>query len=67
MKSVCSWLEGPYLADLCSSSVVKEINRINDIELSSGTNASWHDEYKGLMIYMTIDLGHATLIILFGI
>ncbi|KAJ7584358.1 hypothetical protein C8J56DRAFT_150492 [Mycena floridula] len=26
--------------------VVREINKINELELSLGTNASWHDEYK---------------------
>ena len=30
------------------SSVVQEIKRINQRELDSGTNASWHDDYKGV-------------------
>ena len=32
---------------LNSSSVVREINKINERELELGTSGSWHDDYKG--------------------
>jgi hypothetical protein len=37
------------LALICSTfSVVKEINKINDLELELGVSgSSWHDDYKG--------------------
>jgi RNA-binding motif X-linked protein 2 len=30
------------------SSVVREINKINERELELGVKGSWHDEYKGM-------------------
>lgn len=40
-------LQLPNLFLTVDNSVVKEINRINDIELAFGVSgASWHDEYK---------------------
>lgn len=29
-------------------SVVREINKINQLELDLGTKGSWHDDYKGV-------------------
>jgi hypothetical protein len=38
------------ICPLVSSSVVREINRINERELDFGAGgASWHDEYKGVL------------------
>lgn len=34
------------------SSVVKEIQRINLNELKAGTSGSWHDQYKGAVIWL---------------
>lgn len=45
MKYVCS-----YICLLCTdlySSVVREINKINERELDLGIKGSWHDDYKG--------------------
>ena len=40
---------------MTKSSVVREINKINERELELGTsNASWHDEYKGMKSHLSI-------------
>ena len=40
---------------MTKSSVVREINKINERELELGTsNASWHDEYKGMESHLSI-------------
>ena len=40
--------DSPILTDIyISSSVVREINKINQRELDLGISGSWHDDYKG--------------------
>lgn len=34
-------------ASLVFGSVVKEINKINELELQGNGQGSWHDDYKG--------------------
>lgn len=60
---------------LCSfCSVVREINKINELELELGSSsASWHDEYKGnnyiqhLFVNLTLEYTDSAYIFVGGL